>query len=93
MITGIGREIITKKADAMAIKQFVNLAIEKRISKVWIESDCKNIIEELNENKKRCSRKVSTIVNSIKESRKGRSEMKFGFVKHNANDDAHRIAQ
>ena len=93
MLLGLGMEIKTEVAKAMAIKHGVKLAIEKRYQKVWIESDYKNIIEELNSKKRRCSWKVGTIVNSIKESRKGRSEMKFGFVKHNANDDAHRIAQ
>ena len=54
--------------------------MEKGYQKVWIEADCKNIIEELNGNKKRSSWKVDSFVNSIKEIRKNLREVKFGFI-------------
>ena len=49
---------------------WLKLAMEKGYQKVWIEADCKYIIEELNGKKKRSSWKVDPFVNSIKEIRK-----------------------
>ena len=95
MLASIRKRIIVeevKVVKAIVIKKCVKLAMEKGYQKMRIEADCKNIIEELNGNKRKSSWKIDSIVNSIKEIKKNTIEVKFGFVKRITNGGTHRIA-
>ena len=96
MISGMGKMVDLEGADmveALAVREGVKLAIKENYQKVVIESDSKQVIDEITGKKDGCSWRIKPIIEGIRGYMKRIQEIKFNSVKRNANTAAHEIAQ